>query len=79
MEMSDADGHGERLAVGQKRRKRLLGSEAMYEVLSVLGDIAVVRVISSPGLEPGSRLRLMTSAVAEMELLESSPPKRGVR
>jgi hypothetical protein len=62
---------------GQLRRQRVLGSDATYRVLEVVGDHVEVEVIDVPGLEAGHRLRLLDDAVSAMDLLVTEPrPKR---
>jgi len=51
-------------------RNRVLGSEAVYEVLSEEGGCVTVEVIRAPGLEAGTRLRILARAAAAMERLE---------
>jgi hypothetical protein len=51
-------------------RNRVLGSEAVYEVLSEEGGCVTVEVIYAPGLEAGTRLRILARAAAAMERLE---------
>ena len=52
-------------------RNRVLGSEAVYEVLSEEDGCVTLAVIHAPGLEAGTRLRILASAAAAMERLEA--------
>ncbi len=52
-------------------RHRRLGSEAVYRVLAVDDDVATVEVVRAPGLERGTRLRLMADAARAMERLDA--------
>lgn len=47
--------------------QRLLGSEAIYEILDELDGLVSAEVIAAPGLESGMRLRLTASAACAME------------
>jgi hypothetical protein len=49
-------------------RHDALGSEAVYRVLRSCGSTVEVEVVSAPGLEPGARHHLTTSAAAAMGL-----------
>jgi hypothetical protein len=51
-------------------RQCRLGSEAVYEIVEVSGDIVTADVVSAPGLEAGQRVRLMAKAVRAMERVE---------
>jgi hypothetical protein len=46
----------------------MLRTQAVYEVVAVERDNAVVSVIEAPGLRAGERLRLALCAVAAMEV-----------
>jgi hypothetical protein len=48
-------------------RRRTLGTEAVYRVLDERGLIADAEVVRAPGLEPGTRVRLMARDVRRME------------
>ena len=52
-------------------RNRVLGSEAVYEVLSEEDGCVTVEVIRAPGLEAGTRLRMLARAAAAMERVEA--------
>jgi hypothetical protein len=52
-------------------RQRLLGSEAVYEILDERAGLVTAEVVSAPGLAPGMRLRLMASAAGAMERCEA--------
>jgi hypothetical protein len=60
-------GHGPRRFVTQ----RLLGSEAVYEILDERAGLVTAEVVSAPGLAPGMRLRLMANAADAMERCEA--------
>jgi hypothetical protein len=51
-------------------RQRRLGSEAVYRVVDEDGRIVTAEVVRAPGLEPGTRVRLLARAVRAMERLE---------
>jgi len=51
-------------------RQRVLGSEALYRVISEEGATVTAEVVRAPGLERGMRLRLMATAVRAMERVE---------
>ena len=51
-------------------RNRVLGSEAVYEMLSEDDGCVTVEVLFAPGLEAGTRLRILARAAAAMERLE---------
>jgi hypothetical protein len=51
-------------------RQRLLGSEAVYRVISDEGLTMTAEVVEAPGLRRGMRLRLMATAVRAMERLD---------
>jgi hypothetical protein len=53
-------------------RQRMLGSEAVYRVISEDGPTVMAEVVEAPGLERGTRLRLMARAVRAMERLDST-------
>ena len=56
-------------------RNRVLGSEAVYEVLSEEDGCVTVEVIHAPGLEAGTRLRILARAAAAMERFEAGTPE----
>jgi hypothetical protein len=60
------------LQVGQVRRHRLLGSTALYRVLDLTGPTVSVEAVRVPGLEPGTRIRLMRGSVGAMEPIAES-------
>ena len=51
-------------------RQTLLGSEAVYALLEQAGNVVTAEAVRVPGLEPGTRVRLMARAVAGMERLD---------
>ncbi len=60
-----------RPAVGCLLRHTMLASTAIYEVIAVDGELVTVEVRQAPGLAGGTRVRLLASAVLEMEQLEA--------
>jgi imidazole glycerol phosphate synthase subunit HisF len=59
--------------VGDVVRRELLGTEATYRVLEVLGDGNVlVQVIDAPGLRSGYQLRLTEAAVRDMDVVRAA-------
>ncbi len=50
--------------------QRLLGSEAVYELLEEGEETVTVVVVRAPGLTAGSQLRLMTRATRAMERVD---------
>jgi len=66
---------------GEVRRRRALGTEALYRIIEPLdGGLVLVEVIRAPGLEPGAALRLTADAVAGMEVVDpaeapAAPPE----
>ena len=64
---------GEEPQVGQLRRHRALGTEAVYQVTALLGDLVEVEVVRVPGLDRGTRLKFTAVAVAAMELIGEHP------
>jgi hypothetical protein len=74
--MGAAPAH-EPLAPGQLRRRRQLGTEAVYRVLAVTGDMVRVEVIRAPGLTAGAEFRFSARDVTGMELVsEHAAPDR---
>jgi len=59
--------------VGQVRRHRALGSEAVYQVTAECGDLVEVEAIRVPGLDRGTRMKFTAQAVSSMELLSEAP------
>ena len=57
------------LSEGTLIRRSLLGSDAMYRVVRADGDVVEVEVVRAPGLEAGTRLRLLTAKIADDEIL----------
>ena len=47
-------------------RHRQLGTDAVYEVLDHVDQLVTCEVVRAPGLLPGTRVRLVASAVREM-------------
>jgi hypothetical protein len=54
-------------------RHTLFGVAAVYAVLEDDGEIVTAEVVEAPGLEPGMRIRLLSSAVRAMEQLDWTP------
>ena len=57
-------------------RQVKLGTEAVYTVLAVDGDHVDVEVRSSPGLRPGTTVRLTVKAVAAMARVDDGDGPR---
>jgi hypothetical protein len=55
------------IAAGSVWRQVKLGSEAVYEVIAVDDQLVEVAVRTAPGLEPGTRLRLLRESLEGME------------
>jgi hypothetical protein len=55
---------------GELRRQEVLGTEAVYRIVDVQGELVEVEVVRAPGLAPGRRLRLTADAVQRMQLIE---------
>ena len=53
-------------------RNRVLGTEALYELLDAEGELVTAEVLEAPGLAAGTRLRLLASATRAMEQLDPS-------
>ena len=51
-------------------RQRMLGSEAVYQVIGEDDGIVTAEVVSAPGLEPGMRVRMLARAAYAMERLD---------
>ena len=56
---------------GELRGKTLLGTEAVYRVIALEGELVLVEVVSAPGLAPGDRFRFTLSAVEAMAVVRS--------
>jgi hypothetical protein len=55
-----------------------LGTEAVYEIVEVNGNLVTAEVVSAPGLQPGQRIRLMAKAIRAMERVERPEPSGAV-
>jgi hypothetical protein len=55
------------LREGTLRRQVLRGTEAVYRVVGMRGELTDVEVVRAPGLQAGGRFAFMTEAVAAME------------
>ena len=65
---------------GRFVRQRVLGSEAVYEVLEEADGLVLAEVVHAPGLERGTRVRFVAKAVHAMEPVElGEPAVRGAR
>ena len=64
---------------GRFVRNRMLGTEALYELLGEQGELVTAEVVQAPGLVPGSRLRLLRSATSAMEQIGPSEPLLAAR
>jgi hypothetical protein len=53
-------------------RQRMLGSDAVYEVLDDGEPLVTCEVVRAPGLRPGTRVRLLPGAVRAMAQLDAS-------
>jgi hypothetical protein len=58
--------------IGSFVRQRLLGTEAVYEVLDLGDQLVTCAVVRAPGLVPGTRVRLLNAAVREMARLDAA-------
>jgi hypothetical protein len=69
--MPHADTGDVPISAGLRARRfvsqRLLGSDAIYEILGERNGVVTAAVVAAPGLESGMRLRLTASAVWGME------------
>jgi len=54
-------------------RHQVLGQEALYRAVDVIGELVELEVVSAPGLEPGTRLRVTKAAVSRMSVVEEAP------
>ena len=57
-------------------RRSALGTEAVYELIEEGRELVTAEVVTAPGLAPGTRVRLLASAVRAMDEVE---PDRLVR
>ena len=55
-------------------RNRMLGTEALYELLDERGELVTAEVLDAPGLAPGTRVRLLASATRAMEPIDPAEP-----
>jgi hypothetical protein len=58
--------------IGSFVRQRLLGNDAVYEVLDHGDQLVTCEVVRAPGLVPGTRVRLLAGAVREMARLDAA-------
>ena len=54
-------------------RHQVLGQEALYRAIDVIGELVELEVVSAPGLEPGTRLRVTKAAVSRMSVVDEAP------
>jgi hypothetical protein len=54
-------------------RHQVLGQEALYRAVDVIGELVELEVVSAPGLEPGMRLRVTKAAVSRMSVVDEAP------
>jgi hypothetical protein len=66
-------------AVHKLLRHRVLGGEAFYRVVDAAGQIVEVEVVSAPGLEPGTHVRLTQAAVGSMSVVPASSWPNGTQ
>jgi hypothetical protein len=64
-------------AFPQLLRHSVLDGDTLYRVVDVAGDLVEVEVVSAPGLEPGTRLRLTQAAIASMSVVPESTWQNG--
>jgi hypothetical protein len=57
-------------------RHRALGTEALYEVVSESDGIVTASVVSAPGLEAGTRVKLLARTAEAMERLDAAPAEK---
>lgn len=60
-------------------RQRMLGTEALYRLISDDGATVVAEVVEAPGLEQGMRLRLAQRAARAMERLDLAETRAVMR
>ena len=58
--------------IGSFVRQRLLGTDAVYEVLDRGDQLVTCEVVRAPGLIPGTRVSLLAGAVREMARLDAT-------
>jgi hypothetical protein len=63
----------------QLLRHRVLGGDTLYRVVGVAGELVEVEVVSAPGLEPGTRVRLTQAAIATMSVVPESSLQRATQ
>jgi len=59
--------------VGELRRRTSLGSEAVYRVCRVQGELVEVEVVRAPGLSSGQHFTFTLGAVSAMEVVIDPP------
>jgi hypothetical protein len=57
-------------------RHQVLGEEALYRAVEVIGELVELEVVSAPGLEPGTRLRVTKAAVGRMSVVQEAGARR---
>jgi hypothetical protein len=55
---------------GRFVRRRALGTEAIYEIVEDGPKLVTAEVVSAPGLQPGTRVAMLASAVRAMDEVE---------
>jgi hypothetical protein len=55
-------------------RTRMLGTEALYELLDEHDGLVTAEVLDAPGLAPGTRVRMLTAATRAMEAVDPAEP-----
>jgi hypothetical protein len=58
---------------GDQLRRRALGTQAVYTVVAIEGDLIVVEVVRAPGLSAGRRLKFTARDAQAMERVPSLP------
>lgn len=53
-------------------RHSALGTEALYEIVEETRELVTAEVVAAPGLEPGTRVRMLASAAGAMDEVEPS-------
>jgi hypothetical protein len=69
-EVEEMSEPAEELAVGQLRRQRALGSEALYRVGGWDADRVRVEVVEAPGLQSGDEFTFTRDAVSAMKVVQ---------
>jgi hypothetical protein len=59
-------------------RHQVLGQEALYRAVEVIGELVELEVVSAPGLDPGTRLRVTKAAVSRMSVVEEASAEKPI-